>query len=95
VTGRVLSYLRTPFKAQKLKSELSNNRQSNWAAKKKNYGPWRPIGLWDVGRGSHICFYNRLTDGGEVVSLTRRPSFTPQEDSWYSFLLEAESTPAP
>jgi hypothetical protein len=34
---------------------------------------------------------NRLTDGGEVVSLTRRPLFTPQEDSWY-YLLEAEST---
>jgi hypothetical protein len=30
---------------------------------------------------------NRLTDGGEVVSLTRRPPFTPQEYSWYSFLL--------
>jgi hypothetical protein len=38
---------------------------------------------------------NRLIDGGEVVSLTRRPPFTPQEDSWYSFLLEAESTPGP
>jgi hypothetical protein len=37
---------------------------------------------------------SRLTDGGEV-SLTRRPSFTPQEDSWYSFLLEAESTLGP
>jgi hypothetical protein len=36
---------------------------------------------------------NRLTDGGKVVSLTHRPPFTPQEDSWYSFLLEAESTP--
>jgi hypothetical protein len=36
---------------------------------------------------------NRLTDGGEV-SLTRQPSaFYPQEDSWYSFLLETESTP--
>jgi hypothetical protein len=38
---------------------------------------------------------NRLTDGGEVVSLTRHPHFIPQEDSWYSFLLEAESTPGP
>jgi hypothetical protein len=28
---------------------------------------------------------NRLTDGGKVVSLKRRPPFTPQEDSWYSF----------
>jgi hypothetical protein len=35
---------------------------------------------------------NRLTDGGEVISLTRRPPFTPQKESWYSFLLEAEST---
>jgi hypothetical protein len=38
---------------------------------------------------------NRLTDGGKVVSPTRRPPFTPQEDSWYSFLLEAESTSGP
>jgi hypothetical protein len=36
---------------------------------------------------------NRLTDGGEVVSPMRQPPFTPQQDSWYSFLLEAESTP--
>jgi hypothetical protein len=36
---------------------------------------------------------NRLTDSSEVVSLTHRPPFTPQEDSWYSLLLEAESTP--
>jgi hypothetical protein len=38
---------------------------------------------------------SRLTDGGKVVSLMRRPPFTPQEDSWYSFLLEVESTPGP
>jgi hypothetical protein len=38
---------------------------------------------------------NRLTDGGEVVSLIRRLRFTPQKDSWYSFLLKAESTPEP
>jgi hypothetical protein len=44
-------------------------------------------------RGSHIFFLDRrFTDGGKVVSLTRRPPFIPQEDSWYSFLLEAEST---
>jgi hypothetical protein len=35
------------------------------------------------------------TYGGEVVSLTRRQPFTPQKDSWYSFLLGAESTPWP
>jgi hypothetical protein len=38
---------------------------------------------------------NGFTDGGKVVSLTRRPRFTAQEGSWYSFLLEAESTPGP
>jgi hypothetical protein len=38
---------------------------------------------------------NPITDGGDVGSLTRWPSFTPQEDSWYSYLLEAESTPWP
>jgi hypothetical protein len=32
---------------------------------------------------------NQLTDGGEVVSLTHQLPF-PQEDSWYSFLLQAE-----
>jgi hypothetical protein len=46
-------------------------------------------------RGSHIFYTFGLTDGGEVVSLTLRPSFTPDEDSWYSFLLETESSPKP
>jgi hypothetical protein len=52
--------------------------------------PWQPIGLCDV--EAHY----QLTDGGEVVSLTRRQAaLYPQGDSWYSFLLEAESTPGP
>jgi hypothetical protein len=38
---------------------------------------------------------NRLTDGGEVISPTHRPPFSPQEDSWYSFLLDAASIPGP
>jgi hypothetical protein len=45
--------------------------------------------------GSMLMLDNRLADGGEVVSLTRRPHLNPQEDTWYSFLLEAESTPGP
>jgi hypothetical protein len=34
---------------------------------------------------------NQLTNGG--VIFTRRLPFTPKENSWYSFLLEADSTP--
>jgi hypothetical protein len=53
--------------------------------------------------GPHGCetprlphFINkRLTDGGEVVSLKRRPPFIFQEDSWYVFLLEGESNAGP
>jgi hypothetical protein len=36
---------------------------------------------------------NRLTDGGEVVSLNVPTALYPQEGLWYSFLLETESTP--
>jgi hypothetical protein len=39
---------------------------------------------------------SQLTDGGEFVSLTRRPPYNPpRENSWYSFVLEAESTTGP
>jgi hypothetical protein len=48
----------------------------------------------ETSRLSHYL-ENRLTVGVEVVSLTPRPLFSPQEDSRYSFLLEAESTPEP
>jgi hypothetical protein len=58
-----------------------------------------------TGRGGpYVCETSRLplfvdswlTDGGKVVSLKRRPaSLYPQEDSWYSFLLKAESTTGP
>jgi hypothetical protein len=41
-------------------------------------------------RGSHIL-ENMLADGGENVSLTRRPAAVyGQKDSWYTFLLVAE-----
>jgi hypothetical protein len=37
---------------------------------------------------------SRLLAGGEIVSLTlRTAALYPQEDSWYSFLLEAGSAP--
>jgi hypothetical protein len=37
---------------------------------------------------------NSLKDGGKVVNLARRPTaLYPQEDRWYSFLLEDETAP--
>ena len=40
-------------------------------------------------------FMTTAQNGGKVVSLTHRPSLLPRKYTWYSFLLEAESTPGP
>ena len=40
-------------------------------------------------------YMTRAQDGGKVGGLTRRPPLPPRKCSWYSFLLEAESTPGP
>jgi len=34
-------------------------------------------------------------EGGKVVSPTHRPPLPFMKNTWYSFLLEAESTPGP
>jgi hypothetical protein len=52
--------------------------------------PWRSIGLWDV-EVPIFSLESRLRDGGKFVSLMQRPHITPQEESWHSFRLEAES----
>jgi hypothetical protein len=45
------------------------------------------------GRGSHI-FYKIGSQMAVSLSVLRaREPFTPQENSWYSYLLEAESGP--
>jgi hypothetical protein len=37
--------------------------------------------MWPAGRSLEtLDLDNRLKDGGKVVSLTRRPGFTPQEN---------------
>ena len=47
--------------------------------------------LQEVG-ASRISRQSALEDG-KVISHTNRPLLPPRKDSWYSFLLEAESTP--
>ena len=65
----------------------------------KNKGKEVPLQAWSGPEGSKKLrfpdFMTTAQNGGKVVSLTHRPLFTPRKCSWYSFLLEAESTPGP
>jgi hypothetical protein len=56
------------------------------------YRPWRPLGLREVEAPTFLD--NRLTDGGKVVSPTRRPLFTPRKIPGTN-ILDAESTLGP
>jgi len=58
-----------------------------------------PLQTWTGPEGSRKLrlpdFLTTAQDGGKVVSVTHRPPLPPRKYSWYSFLLEAESTPGP
>ena len=58
-----------------------------------------PLQAWSGPEGSRKLrfpdFMTTAQDGGKVVSLTHRPPLPPRKYTWYSFLLEAESTPGP
>jgi len=46
------------------------------------------------GLGSQISRQSAY-EGGKVVSCMHQPPLPPRKYSWYSFLLEAKSTPGP
>jgi hypothetical protein len=52
--------------------------------------PLRVAGAW----GSQTS-RKSAHEGGRVVSPTHRPPLLPRKYSWYSFILEADSTPGP
>ena len=58
-----------------------------------------PLQAWSGPEGSRKLrfpdFMTTVQDGGKVVSITHRPPLPPRKYTWYSFLLEAESTPGP
>ena len=65
----------------------------------KGKGKAVPLQAWSGPEGSRKLrfpdFMTTALEGGKVVILMHRPHFTPRKFSWYSFLLEAESTPGP
>jgi len=58
-----------------------------------------PLQAWSGPEGSRKLrfpdFMTTAQDGNKVVSLTHRTPLPTRKYSWYSFLLEAESTPRP
>jgi hypothetical protein len=68
-------------------TNASSCRNSPWNR------PWRLIGLWDL----EAATFSKQSAHRWWWGQTYAPlaSLYPQEDSWYSFLLKAESTPGP
>jgi hypothetical protein len=73
--------------------------ERNSEGKGRGKGKAVPLEAWSGPEGSRkLKFPDYMTtaqNGGKVVSLTQRPLLPPRKCSWYSFLLEAESTPGP
>jgi hypothetical protein len=79
----------------KLWDAIGNHLSFNESLRKANQSHYRPGQALRVPgvRGYQIS--KQSAHGGKFVSPTYRPPLLPRKYSWYSFLLEAESTPGP
>jgi hypothetical protein len=59
------------------------------------YRPWRPLGLREVEDPTIFRQSAHRGGRGQGCQPYAPAALYPQEDFWYSFLLEAESTPGP
>jgi len=76
-----------------LLNRITKERKKEKERKKSLYRPGQALkfpGGWD----SQI-WRESAREGGKVVSRTHRPPLPPRKYSWYSFLLEVESTLGP
>jgi hypothetical protein len=76
--------------------ELNFTADTVLVKKKVKLSRYRPEQAQRVpeGWGSQISRQS-THEGGKVVSHMHRPPLPPRKYSWYSFLLQAESTPGP
>jgi len=91
IAGRIFKAVRTSnFNIGEIRSITFNSRGKGKAVPLQSWsGPdgYRKLRFPD--------FMTTAQDCGKVVSLTYRPPLPPRKCSWYSFPLEAESTPGP
>jgi len=67
---------------------------TDWAIPKIKQSYYRPGPGPEGSRRLRLPISRQMAhEGGKVVSPTHRPPLPPRKYSWYSFLLEAESTP--
>ena len=90
--------LRREFRFPAFESQISCDVSSYWPIDRYKVKSV-PLQAWTGPEGPRkLRFQDYVTtaqDGVKVVSLTHRPPLPPRKYSWYSFLLEAESTPGP
>jgi len=83
-----------------LEASLCDTCYSEKAILKRGKGKGKavPLQAWSGSEGYRKLrfpdFMTTAQDGGKV-SLTHWPPLPPRKYNWYSFLLEAESTPGP